>query len=151
MVLVRIFLLRGFMLSRLANILGKTISDADVIQLEQDFGEKLEVSMNQEDAICKITLLVDSRIAKELLDEILTSLEQEKTKESINKVLGVPTYSLNFPDPSKKEIMFFYDKTQFWLVFKFKENHIESIFIMPPSIIPEVIKTGRSPMRICRS
>jgi hypothetical protein len=90
-------------------------------------------------------------MAAELMTSISENLKQNVDKKSIIGALGEPTHTLTFPAPNKNQGILFYNYGYYWLAWKFTNEEIETVAIMSSDIIPEVIKSGQVPMRLCRS
>lgn len=127
------------MLSQLIKMLGK-----------KDCHPQAECLFDNENQITKITVSVSSAIYLDLLTSISSKLNAHMDEKTLIGVLEEPTHTLNYPHSLKKQTMLFYGHEHYWLAWKFTENTLETISIMSPSIIPDVIKYGQGPMRICR-
>ena len=138
------------MLCYVVKMLGKYANDPCLFMMEKLDG-KIDVSFDEGNTISKLTVSVNSVMGTELLHSISSTLNQGTDKKTLVCALGEPTYILNFPQYMKEQVIVFYDYAHFWIGLKLEEGTIQTISVLSPSIIPDVIKLGHAPIRICRS
>lgn len=110
----------------------------------------LSLTFNADDILCKIEMMVPKKYYQYWYQANIPGLQDSHLKSQLIEVLGMPEAVIKLPQ-QKNEEQLLYNKVQYWLSLKCKDEKLISVSLLIPSLIPDSIKHNQVPTRTSHS
>lgn len=152
----------------LIQALGKQRFEPEIVAIEQtlsnimtqEVGELLLLTtslhditllFNEMDHLIKVEFALKSAYGQQFVQQFCQNLPVPITIDNLITCLGNPHTIIHHPQSSLQKKQLLYNKTAFWFSLQCRQNILEIIALLLPSMIPPNIQSNIFPVRTCKN